>query len=200
MTCCKGIPTDKELRYSKVRNVKSPQRANATDAGIDMFIPTINKEFKEDFEKKNLVHNAYINDLGFIEVPPNGRACIPSGCHFDIEEGYALIANNKSGVATKLGLVVGACIDKDTKISTNIGLVTAEELTSEFVKTDNIKIMAYNEEKQKYEFCDFDGFRHSNTSEVYEVEFEDGSKLICSGDHSILTENGWETPITHNHK
>ena len=35
---------------------------------------------------------------------------IPSGIKVNVPEGYALIAFNKSGVATKKGLQVGACV------------------------------------------------------------------------------------------
>ena len=98
-----------ELRYSKVREVKSPNRANPTDAGMDMFIPEFSDQFISDFIECNKPENAYINGEEIV-IPPHGRALIPSGCHFDIEDGFGLIANNKSGVATKLGLVFGAAV------------------------------------------------------------------------------------------
>ena len=116
-----------ELRYSKVRDVKSPQRANPTDAGMDMFVPKFNKEFQEAFDEKNNVNVSWltgVNNNSHICIPPGGRACIPSGCHFDIEEGYALIANNKSGVATKYGLVFGAAVcDSDYQGEVHISLI-----------------------------------------------------------------------------
>lgn len=112
------------LRYSKVREVKSPNRANPTDAGMDMFIPKIDEKFEEDFKSKNCYSNARINGHNQIVIPIKGRACIPSGCHFDIDEGYALIANNKSGVATKLGLVFGAAVcDSDYQGEVHISVI-----------------------------------------------------------------------------
>jgi dUTP pyrophosphatase len=111
----------RSLRFSKVRDVKSPQRANPTDAGMDMFVPEITPEFRDDFNQKN--QYAYI-DCGEIVIPAHGRACIPSGCHFDIDEGWALIANNKSGVATKYGLVFGAAVcDSDYQGEVHISLI-----------------------------------------------------------------------------
>lgn len=79
----------KELKFTKVRDVKSPQRANPYDAGIDFFIP---------------------NDIDEIELFPGQSVLIPSGIKVDVPKGYALIAFNKSGIATKYSLIVGACV------------------------------------------------------------------------------------------
>lgn len=75
------------MKFCKVRDVKSPQRSHDTDAGIDFFIPN-------DFETRQIFPHDSIN--------------IPSGIKAKIPHGYALIAFNKSGIATKLGLDVGA--------------------------------------------------------------------------------------------
>ena len=101
------------LRYAKVREVKNPSRANLTDAGIDLFVPTSltceellsapgnQDNFFDYFE--DVVLNRTV-----ITIYPHCRINIPSGLHFDIEDGYALVAANKSGIATKKGLVFGA--------------------------------------------------------------------------------------------
>ncbi len=72
------------LSFYKLRKVKSPCRAHWQDAGIDFFVP-------DDFPTH-------------ITVYPQERICIPSGIRVRVPFGYALIAFNKSGVATKLGL------------------------------------------------------------------------------------------------
>lgn len=77
------------MRFCKIRDVKSPQRSHDTDAGIDFFIPN-------DFEVRQIYPHSSIN--------------IPSGIKAEVPHGYALIAFNKSGIATKLGLDVGACV------------------------------------------------------------------------------------------
>jgi len=78
------------MKITKIRDVKTPNRANSTDAGIDFFIP-----------------NDYVGDT---EIFP-GRSClIPSGVKVNVPEGYALIAFNKSGIAVKKSLHVGACV------------------------------------------------------------------------------------------
>ena len=77
------------MKFAKTRDVKTPTRANATDAGIDFFIP---------------------NDMPVTELRSNEKCLIPSGIKVDVPEGYALIAFNKSGVATTRELQVGACV------------------------------------------------------------------------------------------
>lgn len=64
-------------------------------------------------EKFGLFENDNINDIKFsrvsILIPPHERVLIPSGIKVWIEpKDSALIATNKSGVATKKGLTVGA--------------------------------------------------------------------------------------------
>ena len=77
------------MKFSKTRDVKSPNRANSTDAGIDFFVP---------------------NDAEAVKVFPGENALIPSGIKVDVPEGFALIAFNKSGISTKKELQVGACV------------------------------------------------------------------------------------------
>jgi len=80
------LPT---LQFSRIRKVISPNRAHSLDAGIDFFVPT-------DFDQKGLA--------------PGEALRIKSGIKVNVPQGYALIAFNKSGISTKLGLVVGACV------------------------------------------------------------------------------------------
>jgi dUTP pyrophosphatase len=83
------------LKFQKVRDVKSPCYGTIGSAGLDVFIPN-------DRDKQTL------------NIEPHESIIIKTGLKFDIPTGYALIAMNKSGVATKLNLQVGACvIDED---------------------------------------------------------------------------------------
>ena len=77
------------MKFCKIRDVKSPERSHNTDAGIDFFIP---------------------NDFETTQIFPHSSINIPSGIKAKVPHGYALIAFNKSGVATKLGLDVGASV------------------------------------------------------------------------------------------
>lgn len=103
------------LNFCKVRKVKSPNRAHPTDAGIDFFIPE--NLTKEQFLDKCDITKNYVdvelNPDGFIEtiiLSPGQSVLIPSGIHVKIPNGYALIFMNKSGVATKKHLHIGASV------------------------------------------------------------------------------------------
>ena len=77
------------LKFIKTKEVKSPVRGHDTDAGIDFFIP-------EDFES--------------VTLRPNEDVCIDSGIKVIVPKGYALIFKEKSGVALKKKLIIGACV------------------------------------------------------------------------------------------
>ena len=76
------------MNIIKIREVKTPER-KGKNAGIDFFIPT-------SFKKRHLI--------------PNDQIIIPSGIKVKISEGYCLIAFNKSSIAAKYNLQVGACL------------------------------------------------------------------------------------------
>ena len=77
------------LKYIKTRDVKDPVRGHATDAGIDFFIPNDEKE---------------------IILAPNEDVLIDSGIKVIVPKGFALIFKEKSGVATKKKLTIGAAV------------------------------------------------------------------------------------------
>lgn len=92
-----------KLNFYKTKDVKTPEIGTQGSAGIDFFIPN-------DFEPTILEpqHDIKIN-LGIVT---------------EFEEGLALIAHNKSGVATKMKLVVGACvIDSDYRGDIHVHLI-----------------------------------------------------------------------------
>lgn len=87
--------------FSKIRDVKSPQRGTKGSAGIDFFVP----------EDTSILSK---NVTGRIVIGPGESVLIPSGIKVILPKGYALVFFNKSGVATKKGLQVGACVvDED---------------------------------------------------------------------------------------
>ena len=93
------------MKIAKTRNVKTPTRGTPGSAGIDFYVP-----------------NDYPNTLR--RVAPGERFFIPSGIKANVPEGYALIAMNKSGVALKKGLMVGACVvDSDYQGEIHLHLV-----------------------------------------------------------------------------
>ena len=91
--------------------VKRPQREFG-NAGIDFFIPEQTEAFVNAFNEKNKAELASLvtkpDKSTVIRIEPHGRVNIPSGIRSRICVNVALEAHNKSGIATKLGLVFGA--------------------------------------------------------------------------------------------
>ena len=77
----------KELKFARVADVKVPNRAHKQDAGLDLFVP---------------------NDFKPVILKLGDSILIPSGIKFEIPDNYMLKIFNKSGVASKKGLIVGA--------------------------------------------------------------------------------------------
>ena len=107
------------MQFIKTRQVKDPIRVVSENAGIDFYIPDNTEEFKRDLLAKNSemtcgnvlpgkVH--FHSDTGKIDIKPGGDVIIPSGIRSKFESNLALIANNKSGIATKKKLIFGASV------------------------------------------------------------------------------------------
>lgn len=98
------------MKYSKVREVKSPNRGTKNSAGIDFYIPV-------GFDQK---------------VLPGDSALIPTGIKIDIPDGTMLQVRNKSGISSKYGLLVGACIvdsDYQGEMHINVWNVSNKSVT-----------------------------------------------------------------------
>tara|TARA_R110000824_G_scaffold72996_2_gene186027 strand:+ start:16863 stop:17339 length:477 start_codon:yes stop_codon:yes gene_type:complete len=79
------------LEYCRVReDVKPPERANPSDAGLDLYS---NQGDKND-----------------IVIEPGKSAVIPTGYRFGVPHGYMIEIKNRSSVAAKRSLLVGACV------------------------------------------------------------------------------------------
>tara|TARA_Y100000593_G_scaffold94950_1_gene197528 strand:- start:2631 stop:3107 length:477 start_codon:yes stop_codon:yes gene_type:complete len=88
------------ISFYKVReDAKLPERAHPTDAGADIFYcPDRDWSSKCKWEGDTILIAA-------------GESClIPTGLKVDLPSGYMLEIKNKSGVATKKRLIVGACV------------------------------------------------------------------------------------------
>ena len=80
------------IEYSRVRpDAKPPQRANPSDAGLDLFYNPPEPE-------------------GLIRIEPGGSAVLQTGLRVGVPHGYMLEIKNRSSVAAKQGLLVGACV------------------------------------------------------------------------------------------
>lgn len=115
--------------------VKSPER-DSGNAGIDFFIPKLTDAFERAFNEKNNINQAVLgtrdNNEAVIWILPHGRANIPSGIRSRIESNVALEAQNKSGIASKHGLVYGAAtVDANYQGIIHINLINTTEQTVE---------------------------------------------------------------------
>jgi len=82
---------EEKVKVYKIReNAKLPDRAHATDAGMDLFFAPENGE--------NVV------------VQPGQSLILGTGLKIAVPIGHMLQIMNKSGVATKRQLVTGACV------------------------------------------------------------------------------------------
>ncbi len=97
--------------YEKLREVKSPQRAHAEDSGIDFFIPKdlwfISVVDWEEKTKRFAVNNDWKLEY---EIAPGESVLIPLGIKIELEEGFDLTFTNRSSIASKKQLIVGACL------------------------------------------------------------------------------------------
>lgn len=46
------METNRKIQFTKIRDVKSPNRANLNDAGMDFYIPNYSEEFLNDLKAK----------------------------------------------------------------------------------------------------------------------------------------------------
>lgn len=113
MSCCDREKSQNQILFTKVRDVKDPQRGTAKSAGIDFFVPEYNEQIKKDLWQKN--PGLYVDDK-MIKLHSLQSVLIPSGLKVLMPDDneYAFIGFNKSGVAVKKNLRIGACvIDQD---------------------------------------------------------------------------------------
>jgi len=146
------------MKFSKTRQVRSPERGTSGSAGIDFFVPTFDKQFISDLLEKN--ENLYLKpkpDASFILgtsiiLMPQDRILIPSGIYVDFTEeenqlkqstklqvGLSLNATNKSGVGSKKGLdYLASCVDVDYEGEVHINLVNTGKFPVKISERDKI--------------------------------------------------------------
>ena len=122
------------IQFLKIRDVKSPTRAYEFDAGIDFYVPAFTESFLNDLMEKNPTADLAGKGEGevrSITIPVHGRIMIPSGIKSRMSEpGRALIAHNKSGIATKHGLIFGAAVvDYTYKGEIHLSLINTTDHT-----------------------------------------------------------------------
>lgn len=125
------------ILFNKTRTVKSPERAYGTGDAVDFFVPEYDTTFLSDLISKNPNKQYYECavspnfDSMIITIAPHGRINIPSGVRVIIgDDNTCLLAVNKSGVAAKKGLIVGAClIDHDYQSEIHLNVINTSDDT-----------------------------------------------------------------------
>lgn len=99
------------MKFSKVRDVKSPVRGTGKAAGIDFFVP--------NFKKELILH-------------PMQDLLIPSGIKMEIPEGYMLMGADKSGVVTSKYACIGANRDPKPGAFTSVIMLGAKIIDEDY--------------------------------------------------------------------
>ena len=87
-----------DLKVVKIRKeARLPTRAHPTDAGLDLY-------FCPNGERDKIVREEGL------AIEPRDSMLIPTGLRIEVPPGYMLEIKNKSGIAYKRQLVVGACV------------------------------------------------------------------------------------------
>jgi dUTP pyrophosphatase len=90
-----------KLKFYKIRPAaKMPVRAHSTDAGLDLFYcPNPDPE-----------SDCYWRPEGVYKIPPGASCLVPTGLRVEVPTEHMLEIKNKSGIAHKKKLIVGACV------------------------------------------------------------------------------------------
>lgn len=99
------------MKFSKVRDVKSPVRGTGKAAGIDFFVPNFEKEFT---------------------LRPMQDLLIPSGIKMEIPEGYMLMGADKSGVVTSKYACLGAGRTPKAEAFTSVVILGAKIVDEDY--------------------------------------------------------------------
>jgi deoxyuridine 5'-triphosphate nucleotidohydrolase len=164
------------MDYALVREVKEPIRGTSKSAGMDLFMPTINRELEDDISLKNPNYTQFYFLNGNLTIYPQGRILIPAGVHVRIPEGFCLQVLNKSGVSSKLGLCkLAELIDEDYQGEIHINLVNTSNkpVTIESgMKLVQLVMIAVN----------IESWEKTTLEDLYPQESERGTKGFGSTD------------------
>ena len=117
------------IKFTKIRNVKTPTRGTPRSAGIDFYVPEDLTQSELDVKQpvKQEIRALVEGKFGLIkklELFPNQRILIPSGIKMKIPTGYAGVVMNKSGVSSKTGLdKLAELVDEDYQGEIHINVV-----------------------------------------------------------------------------
>jgi dUTP pyrophosphatase len=97
------------LKYAQTRLCRIPDRAHATDAGLDFFMPEFTESFLNDLTANPVNKGIAISKVEkIVRLPAHKSILIPSGIKIEVPYGYMALFLNKSGVAAKKNLLIGS--------------------------------------------------------------------------------------------
>lgn len=110
-----------DVLFTVSRDVTMPCRAHSTDSGIDFYIPNDLKSYQVTPSEGNGIREV---EDGKITIFPWEWVLIPSWIKMIIPDGYDMVFENKSWVASKLNLVVWAkVVDSSYRGEVHIHLI-----------------------------------------------------------------------------
>ena len=179
----------------------------ATSAGkslIQYVLTRIYDDMKDDDEKILIVVPSIllVNQLAqnFIEYSANDEWDASSNIH-KIAEGAYKFSNKGIYISTwqslqdmpkeyfhQFGyLMVDECLKDDTLVTTNKG-----EKRIDQVEVDDL-VLTVNEKTGEQEYKPVNHVHVGlSTDDVYEIELENGKKLVITGNHRVMTNSGWK--------
>lgn len=138
-----------KIKFLKVRNVITPQRAHEHDAGIDFFLPQLDDEMIISLHDKNDGKRVVVKPVApgkpYLRINPGQRVLIPTGIKAILpNKNSAFIAFNKSGLASKKGIIVTAqVVDADYTGEIHVGLLNTSMYQVNFFSGDKIGQFVY---------------------------------------------------------
>ena len=101
------------IKFLVIGDGIAPKRAQG-DAGFDFYVPKYSDALVDEINKKSnrkvYIVNKDNNENVKIKLYPHEDVLIPTYVYSQFPSNIALVAKNKSGVATKQKLDVGACV------------------------------------------------------------------------------------------
>ena len=145
-----------KIYFIKTRKVKTPKREHVHDAGIDFFMPNLDDQMIADLIDRNphlrgckdwiqvdsqkTLFNEIQVQMQRIRIDAHQRVTIPSGIKaWIVDKDTAWIAHNKSGLASKKGIIVTAnVIDADYTGEIHLGIENTSDEPVFFRPDDKI--------------------------------------------------------------
>ena len=100
------------LKYEKAReDVIIPTRSNPSDAGLDLYFNP-NLISVTDYDREGACTRSVNGEMEFVSltIKPGSARLLETGIKLEVPHGYMLEIKNRSSVACKKKLIVGACV------------------------------------------------------------------------------------------